>query len=166
MPGHTARASNNPGALNAESTWIQHFPGYLYRVETTPHNRTAVFEAPEYGVAAWWTLLKHYHEVLGADFSLKRIIYHYCGQGREVQAAAYLHFVVGRTKLNEAFIVNLNDDGTLLPIGRAFFRYEAGEESPLSDAQIKFGFDFARKRALAPAATSTNAAHSVEEIPF
>jgi hypothetical protein len=31
-----------------------------------------------------------------------------------------------------------------LPFARAMFRYEAGQESPLSDEQIKYGFRLAR----------------------
>jgi hypothetical protein len=28
-------------------------------VETTPGNKTTIFEAPEYGVAVWWELLRN-----------------------------------------------------------------------------------------------------------
>ena len=157
-PGHTARASNNPGALNSGHAWIEAFPGYVYKCETTPGNFTAIFEAPEYGIACWWKLLGRYKKALDPNFTLHNIIYTYCGQGREKQAADYLHYVTGRTKLPESYLVDLPTDSPLLNIARAFFRYEAGEESPVLDAQIEYGFNFARHLAVDVAA-SLNAAH-------
>jgi hypothetical protein len=159
-PGHTARASNNPGAVNASHAWIESFPGYVYKCETTPGNWTAIFEAPEYGIACWWKVLEQYKKALDPDFSLHKIIYTYCGPGREEEAADYLRYVTGRTKLAENYIVDLSTDAPLLSIARAFFRYEAGEESPVLDAQIEYGFNFARQLALDLSA-SLDAAYSL-----
>jgi hypothetical protein len=165
-PGHTARYSNNPGAINASSQWVQHYPGYVYRCETTPGNFTAIFEAPEYGVAAYWMVLYHYEQKLGDPFTLHRIIFTYCGRGREHQARDYLHFVTRRTHLPETQRVDLNNDDTLLPIAKAFFRYEAGEETPLLDAQILYGFAFARQHVVnMVVASSLDAAHTTDDIP-
>lgn len=40
--------------------------------------------------------------------------------------------------------MDLSDDPNLLKIARAFYRYEAGKESPLLNTQILYGFDYAR----------------------
>ena len=50
---------NNPGAING-AAWEKTYPGYVDTVETTPGNKTTIFEAPEYGVAVWWELLRRY----------------------------------------------------------------------------------------------------------
>jgi hypothetical protein len=79
-----------------------------------------------------------------ATFSLHNIIYTYCGPGREKEAKDYLLYVTHRTGLDENHIVDLSKNVPLLSIARAFFRYEAGEESPVLDTQIEYGFNFAR----------------------
>lgn len=56
---------NNPGAVNG-AAWEKTYPGYVDTVETTPGNKTTIFEAPEYGVAVWWELMRRYAKV-GAD---------------------------------------------------------------------------------------------------
>jgi hypothetical protein len=50
---------NNPGAING-AAWERSYPGYVDTVETTPGNKTTIFEAPEFGVAVWWELLRRY----------------------------------------------------------------------------------------------------------
>jgi hypothetical protein len=160
-PGHlgdTAVRSNNPGAVNASHPWIEQFPGYVYKCETTPGNWTAIFEAPEFGVALWWKVLQNYEKALTPAFTLHNLIYTYCGQGREQQARDYTNYVCQRTHLTEDYLIDLTNDPILLQIARAFFRYEAGRESPLLDAQILYGFNYARNMTLAPMA-SLAAAH-------
>ena len=67
---------NNPGAING-AAWEKKYPGYVDTVETTPGNRTTIFEAPEYGVAVWWELLRRY-AVTGAT-TVGDIIHKYGG---------------------------------------------------------------------------------------
>jgi hypothetical protein len=136
--------TNNPGAINASSKWIRQFPGYVGKDQTTPGNDTAIFEAPEFGVALWWKLLERYKAALDPTFTLHTIIYRYCGRGREKEARDYTAFVCRRTGFPEDYPVDLSDDPNLLKIARAFYRYEAGKESPLLNTQILYGFDYAR----------------------
>jgi len=139
----TAIRTNNPGAINA-SLWVRQSPGYVGKHETTPGNYTAIFEAPEFGVALWWKLLERYKASLDATFTLRAILYKYCGPGRRKEAYAYTKFVCRRLKLSEDYVVDLMDDTNLLNIARACFRYEAGRESPLLDKQILYGFNYGR----------------------
>jgi len=141
----TAVRTNNPGAVNASHDWVLQFPGYVGRDETTPGNLTAIFEAPEYGIALWWKLLERYRAMLSPTFTLHRIIYTYCGPGRESEARDYTSFVCKRTGFTENFQVDLQNDADLQKIARAFYRYEAGIESPLLDTQILYGFNYARQ---------------------
>jgi hypothetical protein len=140
----TAIRTNNPGAINASHSWVLQFAGYVGKDETTPGNLTAIFEAPEFGVALWWTLFKRYKASLDPTFTLHTIIYKYCGAGREREARDYLAFVCRRTGLPEDYAVDLMGDQDLQKIARAFYRYEAGKESPLLDKQILYGFNYAR----------------------
>src|SRR5262245_12590965 len=51
--GPVAIRMNNPGAING-AAWERAYPGYVSEVETTPGNRSTIFETPEHGVAAWY----------------------------------------------------------------------------------------------------------------
>jgi len=142
--------TNNPGAINAAG-WVKNAPGYVGDKVTsmsgTEANSTAIFSTPEYGVAAWFTLLQKYRAA-GAT-TLSAIINRY-GGGQDY--SSYVGEVAAWSGLGEQAEINLNDDAMLLPFGKAMFRYEAGRPSPLSDAQILYGFNLARGPALAQAA--------------
>lgn len=134
----TSIRSNNPGAING-AKWERDYPGYVTEVETTPGNRTTIFETPEQGVAAWWNLLRIYRR--GGDKTVRQIITHY-GGGQDY--SDYLNFVVKRTGLPASKEVRLDDDDTLLVFGKAMFRYEAGKPIPWSDEQILYGLKLGR----------------------
>lgn len=141
---HSVPASircNNPGAINGAS-WEKNFPGYVDTVETTAGNKTTIFEAPEYGVAAWWELLRRY-AAAGAT-TVGEIINRY-GGGQDY--SEYLAFVAARTGFASGKEISLDDDDDLLTFAKAMFRYEAGRETPLSDEQIRYGVDFGRGQA-------------------
>jgi len=129
---------NNPGAING-APWEKNYPGYVDTVETTPGNKTTIFEAPEYGVAVWWELLRRY----AADrvTTVGGIINRY-GGGQDY--SNYIRFVEQKTGFDEAHSIPLDDDATLLAFGKAMFQYEAGRSTPLKDDQIVFGFRLAR----------------------
>lgn len=129
---------NNPGAING-ATWEKRYPGYVDTVETTPGNKTTIFEAPEYGVAVWWELLRRY----AADgvTTVGGIINRY-GGGQDY--SNYIRFVAQKTGFAEGHKVPLDDDATLLSFGKAMFQYEAGRPTPVNDNQIVFGFRLAR----------------------
>jgi hypothetical protein len=124
---------NNPGAINGAS-WETDYPGYVGTVETTPGNRSTIFEAPEYGVGAWWDLLRRYRASNVA--TVGGIITKY-GGGQDY--SAYVQFVLKQTGLSADTAIDLNNDQQVLQFGRAMFRYEAGQPPPWSDDQILYG---------------------------
>jgi uncharacterized protein (TIGR02594 family) len=131
--------TNNPGALNS-APWLKTFPGYLNERVTTPGNSTAIFETPEHGVAAWWVLMTKYR-ANGAT-TVKGIIQRY-GGGQNY--SAYVTQVVKWTGLSPDQQIDLyQDDELLLLFAKAMFRYEAGRSTPLSDAQVLYGFELGR----------------------
>jgi hypothetical protein len=124
---------NNPGAINGAS-WEQSYPGYVDTVLTTPGNRSTIFEAPEYGMGAWWDLLRRYRAA-GAT-TVEGIITRY-GGGQDY--SAYLQFVLKQTGFSPGTVIDLNNDQQLVQFGRAMFRYEAGRALPWNDDQLLCG---------------------------
>lgn len=133
---------NNPGAING-AAWERSFPGYVDTVETTPGNKTTIFEAPEFGVAVWWELLRRYSK---RDIdTLSGIIREY-GGGQDY--SAYVAFVAAQTGFSPRKKISLDDAGVLIPFGRAMFRYEAGEECRLRNEQIEYGIGLGHAKGL------------------
>jgi hypothetical protein len=124
---------NNPGAINGAS-WETTYPGFVSTVETTPGNKSTIFEAPEYGVGAWWNLLRIYRTA--NTTTVGGIINRY-GGGQDY--SAYIQFVVKATGFTPDIVIDLNNDQQVLAFGRAMFRYEAGRALPWSDDQILYG---------------------------
>jgi peptidoglycan hydrolase-like protein with peptidoglycan-binding domain len=147
---------NNPGAINGAS-WEKTYPGYVDTVETTPGNKTTIFEAPEYGVAVWWELLRRYAKA--GVTTVGEIINRY-GGGQDY--STYVRFVTKQTGFTARKKVSLDDDAVLLAFGKAMFRYEAGRPTPLQDAQITFGLHLGRAKGLIAAAGPVTAAQPVE----
>ncbi|CCD96014.1 Peptidoglycan-binding domain 1 protein (modular protein) [Bradyrhizobium sp. ORS 375] len=131
---------NNPGAVNG-AAWERQYPGYVDTVETTPGNKTTIFEAPEFGVAVWWELLRRY-SVSGAD-TVGKIITKY-GGGQDY--SNYLQFVTRKTGFSPRKKVPLDDIGVLSAFGKAMFQYEAGRPTPLLDEQIEYGLRLGRSK--------------------
>jgi uncharacterized protein (TIGR02594 family) len=139
---------NNPGAVNGAG-WERTYPGYVETIETTPGNRTTIFETPENGVAVWWELMRKYHDA-GAT-TVGAIINKY-GGGQDY--SAYVKMVSQWSGYSASKTISLDDDAGLLPFAKAMFHYEAGRPTPLKDDQILYGFALARsiaKGAAAPA---------------
>ena len=124
---------NNPGAING-APWEKTYPGYVDTVETTPGNRSTIFEAPEYGVGAWWDLMRRYRA--GNTTTVGGIIQRY-GGGQDY--SAYIAFVVKTTGFTPDTPIDLNNDQQMLRFGSAMFRYEAGRTLPWNDDQILYG---------------------------
>jgi hypothetical protein len=147
----TSIRTNNPGALNV-APWVRLYPGFIGDKITSMSgaspNSTVIFETPEHGVAAWWELLRQYREEPSRRpnaKTLRDIIIKY--GGGQANYPAYAATVVVWSGLPATHDVRLTgDDANLLKFAKALFRYEAGENTPLSDAQILFGFDLARKK--------------------
>jgi len=134
----TSIRCNNPGAING-AQWEKNYPGYVDTVETTPGNKTTIFEAPEYGVAVWWELLRRY---AAASVTTAGGIIDRYGGGQDY--SAYIRFVTSQTGYSARKKVPLDDDDVLLAFGKAMFRYEAGQATPLKDEQILYGFKLGR----------------------
>jgi uncharacterized protein (TIGR02594 family) len=141
--------TNNPGALNV-AEWIKHAPGYVGDKVTSTSgaepNSTVIFSAPEYGVAAWLTLLQKYRAA-GA-VTVSGIITRY-GGGQDY--SGYIGQVAAWSGLGEQTEIPIDgNDAALLAFAKAMFRYEAGRPSPLSDAQIMHGINLARGSSASP----------------
>lgn len=131
---------NNPGAVNG-AAWETALPGYVDTIETTPGNKTTIFEAPEYGVAAWYILMTKY--AAKDVHTINGIVTRY-GGGQDY--SAYVKAVTEKSGLPAGYEVALDgDDANLIKFARAMFEVEAGRTSPLSDAQIEFGFALGRQ---------------------
>ncbi len=146
--GPTSIRSNNPGAINGAS-WERSMPGYVDEVETTPGNKTTIFESPEQGVACWWTLLKKYRS--GGTVTVEQIINRY-GGGQDY--SEYVSAVEKWSGLPAATEIKLDDDQTLLKFGKAMFRYEAGKDIPWSDEQILYGINLGQGTKAQPPAVA------------
>ncbi|MGE0035965.1 MAG: peptidoglycan-binding domain-containing protein [Xanthobacteraceae bacterium] len=131
---------NNPGAING-AAWEKTYPGYVDTVETTPGNKTTIFEAPEFGVAVWWELLRRY-ATRGID-TVGGVINQY-GGGQDY--SGYIRFVTAKTGFPARKKVSLDDDDMLLAFGRAMFHYEAGRPTPLKAEQVLYGLRLGRNK--------------------
>ena len=131
---------NNPGAING-AAWEKTYPGYVDTVETTPGNKTTIFEAPEFGVAVWWELLRRY-ATRGID-TVGGVINQY-GGGQDY--SGYIRFVTAKTGFPARKKVSLDDDDMLLAFARAMFHYEAGRPTPLKAEQVLYGLRLGRNK--------------------
>lgn len=153
---------NNPGAINGAS-WEKTYPGFVKTIMIAGNNPASVFEAPEYGVAAWLQLLMNYAKA-GAT-TVHDIITKY---GGSADYSSYVTAVVKWSGLKATDHIVLTDDALLLKFAKAMFRMEAGAPSPLHDDQILFGFKIARQHALGaviPVTTNTTPSVSPTVLP-
>jgi len=131
--------TNNPGAINGAS-WIAAMPGFVTTSNLDGKNHASIFETPEQGVAVWLELMRKYRA--NSATTVEQIITRY-GGGQDY--SGYVADIVKRTGLARTQEIKLQgDDATLIKFARSMFRHEAGQESPLSDAQILHGFRLAR----------------------
>lgn len=135
--------ANNPWALN-DSPWQHSYPGYVgtTQADNSPNaNKTSIYEAPEYGVAAGWELLHKYAQ--GGYSTPRQILTRYGGTNQDY--SEYLRNVIEWSGIGGDTPVDINNDQQLLRLAKAMFRWEAGKETPLSDAQILYGFKLGRQ---------------------
>ncbi len=133
----TVRA-NNPGAING-TKWEERYPGYVGTQMITGGNPATIFEAPEYGVGAWWDLMRRYRA--NNKVTVHDIITRY---GGAQDYSPYVRAVAKATGFAPDTTIDLNNDQQLLKFGSAMFRYEAGRPLPWSDAQILHGIQCGR----------------------
>lgn len=148
---------NNPGAINGNAAWVKAYPGFVGTVTIGGGNPIAIMETPEQGVALWWQLLNNYRAA-GAK-TIKDIIWKY-GGGQE-NYTTYARTVAARVGVSEDYEIKpTGDDDVLLKFFKEMARYEAGKPTPLSDAQIRYGFELGRQKGK-PSATDTAAGGAV-----
>src|SRR5205823_14018145 len=100
--GPVSIRANNPGAING-AAWEKNWPGFVANVKYDGRNDTTVFEAPEYGVSAWWELLRKYRDQWGVR-TVAHIIRTY-GGGQDY--SAYTNTVVQWSGLPPDYVVAL-----------------------------------------------------------
>lgn len=134
--------TNNPGAINANASWQEEFPGFVG--ETPPDssankNRTAIYVTPEHGVAAWFYLLtKVYGFGAAQQLNLEDLARKYAGgTGFKKYVSAWTS--LSSDKLGVNTVISLTDDAQVLVLGKAMFHNESGVPTPLSDVQILEG---------------------------
>jgi len=142
--------TNNPGALNI-SEWQRKRPGF---VDVTPPdgsgNRTTIYRTPEHGIGAWYHLLAEiYGFSSSSQFTIDELATRYAG-GDEDAADTYVRAWGDWSggKLKPHTVVHLNSDDELLALARAMFAHEAGQKSPIHDAQIIYAIKAERSNSL------------------
>jgi hypothetical protein len=130
---------NNPGAING-AAWEKTYPGFVGTMVTTAGNPSTIFETPEYGVGAWWELMRKYRSA-GAT-TVGGIITRY-GGGQDY--SAYVQTVAKMTGFTQDTPIDIDNDQQILKFGKAMFRYEAGRQLPWSDDQILCGIQGGRE---------------------
>ena len=134
--------TNNPGALNF-SNWQSSRKGFVGCTQPdNAGNITTIYRTPEHGVAAWYHLLSQiYGFGATATFALATLAQRYAGvpSGNAVNTylAGWVKWSSGA--LSAASTFNVNDVSQMLVLARAMFSHEAGQNTPLLDAQITFG---------------------------
>ena len=141
--------TNNPGALNF-TDWQARRPGYVSQTESdgsADKNRTTIYRTPEHGVASWFHLLSAiYGFGETGPFTVTQLAQRYAGASSGSAVDAYITgwSVASHGTLNAASSIDLVEDDQVLKLGRAMFRHEAGQLSPLHDDQILFGIEHER----------------------
>ena len=147
--------TNNPGAIN-DTIWQHTRPGYVTKsLKDSAGNQTAIYSAPEYGVASWYTLLAdHYkYKDAGGAFTLSQLAHNYAG-GSAPQSAidSYINdwSRLADSPLTPQSTIHLADDGAMLNLARAVFKHESKSIVKISNDQILFGIRRQRTNTLPP----------------
>jgi hypothetical protein len=120
-------------------------PGYVAKtVADSVGNETAIYCAPEYGVAAWYILLSERYKFKdeGGAFTISQLAHNYAGAKADQSAVdAYL---TGWTHLADKPLtpqssIHLDDDDEMLNLARAVFKHESRAIVKISNDQILFG---------------------------
>lgn len=134
--------TNNPGALNI-TAWQVNFAGYVGKTQPDfAGNETTIYVTPEHGIGAWHYLLTdRYGYGATGSMRLAELARKYAGVPTEDHPAV-AGYVKGWRKwsvnaLDGNTVVKLDNDSDMLLLAKGMFGHEAGEKSPLLDAQIK-----------------------------
>lgn len=150
--------TNNPGALNI-SKWQEAFAGYVGVTgadNSADKNRTTIYRTPEHGVAAWYHLLTRRYG-FGSEGTPKitDLARRYAGGSLPDTDPRVKAYVDGwnkhsNPKLTGPNIVHLGDLDEVLNLARGVFGHEIGNETPLSDGQIRQAIALYRDDQLPP----------------
>lgn len=136
---------NNPGALNF-SGWQRKRPGYAGTTKDDGQgNKTTIYSSPEYGVAAWYSLLSNKYRFESSpdrSFTIDQLARKYAGP--DATAGKIANYVNGWSNLADKLLssdskINLDDDDAMLNLARAMYRLEAGAHLRIGNDQILFG---------------------------
>jgi uncharacterized protein (TIGR02594 family) len=141
--------TNNPGALNFTS-WQAERPGFVGKSQpdgSPNRNVTTIYRTPEHGVASWFHLLNVIYR-FGAQgtFALRSLAQRYAGSAADTTVekfvAAWVSLSAGT--LTETSVIDITKDQSMLQLGKAMFRLEAGQATPVQDDQILFAIEHER----------------------
>jgi D-alanyl-D-alanine carboxypeptidase len=136
-----ALRTNNPGAINISKWQRDGMQGYVGSTLPGPDgNKTAVYETPEHGIAAWGFLLrKIYFNGKKDKVTVGEIVDKYRGtNSRAPYVDGYKTFSDGR--FGEDYEVDLYDNAELARLAIASYSHEFGFWYPLTDEQLMAGF--------------------------
>jgi hypothetical protein len=136
--------TNNPGAIN-DTKWQHELPGYVGKTfADSAGNETAIYSAPEYGVAAWYILLadRYKFKDAGGAFTISHLAHNYAGSNAP-QSAIDSYIVdwcrLADTQLTPQSTIHLDNDDEMLNLARAVFKHESKKIVKMSNEQILFG---------------------------
>lgn len=147
--------TNNPGAIN-DTAWQHVLPGYVDKtIADSAGNRTAIYSAPEYGVAAWYILLadRYKFKDAGGAFTISQLAHNYAG-AKAAQSAIDAYVTdwchLADTPLTPQSIIRLDNDDEMLNLAHAVFKHESKTIVKISNDQILFGIQRQRANTLPP----------------
>ena len=136
-----ALRTNNPGAINISKWQRDSMMGYVGSTLPGPRgNKTAVYETPEHGIAAWGFLLRKIYFNGNKDkVTVGAIVDKYRGtNSRAPYIDGYKKYSDG--KFTEDYEVDLYDNAELARLAIASYSHEFGSWYPLTDGQLLAGF--------------------------
>jgi hypothetical protein len=144
MTVHRSIRTNNPGAINI-SEWQKARHGYVgFTLPDNWGNKTTIYRTPEHGVAAWYHLITDIYAFGNGAFTLQMLARSYAGSGAsDARLQTYINGWVQRSngQLTPTISISANDLAMMRSLARAMFSLEAGQETPLSDAQVAYGIE-------------------------
>jgi len=147
--------TNNPGAIN-DTTWQHVLPGYVDKtIADSAGNRTAIYSAPEYGVAAWYILLadRYKFKDAGGAFTILQLAHNYAGsQAPQSAIDAYVTdwCRLADKPLTPQSTIRLDDDDQMLNLARGVFKHESRSIVKINNDQILFGIQRQRANTMPP----------------
>ena len=152
--GKRAFRTNNPGAINfafgGGGAWQARIPGFVGRTfADSAGNKTAIYEAPEQGIAAWYHLfVERYGLDADTPVSIRELSRRYAGVATWMHASAR-SYVAGWVRYSNGELeadsrVTFSDDRSVEAFAFGCFGHELGEATALGADQIRHGIKLGR----------------------